>query len=153
MLEKILVCLDGSATAEQVLPLLTDDIARLHSKVVLLRVVRMPESFIPLNFPGEPGVPYQIPPIIRQTDAQAKEATAYLSRTAESLSGKGVDVEFEVIAGSSGEMIVEYADKNDFKAIAIAAHGHSGVRRVFVGSTAEYVLRHTKLPVILMRPQ
>lgn len=153
MLEKILVCLDGSKLAEQIIPMVTSDLARLKSKVELFRVIKLPEGIIPLNFPGEPGVPYQTSPDIVQTNKEEKEASEYLTRIAESLKQAGVDVSYTVLPGSAGEMIIRFARENAFTAIALATHGHSGIRRVFVGSTADYVLRHSPVPLILVRPE
>ena len=62
------------------------------------------------------------------------------------------DAEVESTLGEAGEAIVEFADDNDVDLIAIATHGRSGPGRVVLGSVADYVIRNTRLPVLLIRP-
>jgi len=47
---------------------------------------------------------------------------------------------------------VKYAQENECTLIAIATHGHGGFRRFALGSTADYVVHHSAIPV-LNRPQ
>ena len=44
MFERILVCLDGSELAEQILPYATEQALQFNSKLTLLQVVPMPSS-------------------------------------------------------------------------------------------------------------
>ena len=152
MFEKILICLDGSKAAEQVLPYATEQALRFDSEVMLVRVIDLPGTYIPLNFPGEPGFPIQIPPSISHTRSEETEATAYLSEILSSLREKGLRADFAVIPGRPGEAIVQYAQDNDFKLIAIGTHGHGGLRQAVLGSTADYVLRYSVIPVLMVRP-
>ena len=46
MFEKILVCLDGSSLAEQVVPYATEQALHFKSKVVLLQVLHIPGSVV-----------------------------------------------------------------------------------------------------------
>jgi len=58
MFEKILVCLDGSELAEQILPYASEEAAKLGSTLVLLHVVHEPVA-TGLNLPGLPGLPVE----------------------------------------------------------------------------------------------
>lgn len=152
MFEKILVCLDGSGAAERILSYITDDALRLHSKVILLRVVSPPETIIPVNIPGSPGIPVSTKGAIRQTITEENEAETYLKRIAEPLRGKGLNLECVVLPGFAGEAIMNYAQENDCKLIAISTHGHGGLRRLALGSTADFVVHRSPLPVLTVRP-
>jgi len=44
MFKKILVCLDGSSLAEQILPHATEQAIKFDCKVVLLRVIDVPAT-------------------------------------------------------------------------------------------------------------
>lgn len=48
-----------------------------------------------------------------------------------------------------GRGILEHAAKHDADLIAMATHGRSGLSRVLLGSVAESVLRHGKVPLLL----
>jgi len=151
MLEKILVCLDGSDPAERILDYVTADAASLTGKVVLIRVIPLPETTIPLNIPGSPAVPVSTRGAVERTITEENEATDYLKRKARTLKTRGLDVDYVVIAGSAGETIVKYAQENECTLIALATHGHGGFRRFALGSTADYVVHHADIPVLTVR--
>ncbi len=152
MLEKILICLDGSKAAEQVVNYISEDTAFTGSKLVLLRVVSLPEIVIPIQVPGVSSVPVNTDANIKQMTNKETEASVYLEQIAGKLKQKNFDVTYDVMPGTPGEAIIDYAKENDIKLIAIGTHGHSFARRFFLGSTADYVLRHASLPVLTIRP-
>lgn len=48
--------------------------------------------------------------------------------------------------------IVDYANKSEAAFICMATHGRSGLRRLLLGSVAELVIRHSRIPVIVYPP-
>ena len=153
MFERIVVCLDGSSAAEEILPYVTDEALAHLSKVVLLRVVSLPEITIPIGIPGEPGIPMSTEGAVRHTRNEESEADDYLRRIAEPIRAKGLDVQCVVLPGTAGEAITTYAQENGCNLIAIATHGHGGARRLVLGSTADFVLHHSHVPVLIIRPR
>jgi nucleotide-binding universal stress UspA family protein len=151
MLEKILVCLDGSAPAERILPFITPEAVAQHSKLILLSVIDLPETVIPFSIPGSPAVPITTQGAIKRTFTEEKSADDYLNGQAQSLQAKGLDVDYVIQSGVAGETIVNYARDNDCTLIAIATHGHGGFRRFALGSTADYVVHHSAVPVLTVR--
>ncbi|MFC2062457.1 universal stress protein [Chloroflexota bacterium] len=151
MFEKILVCLDGSAVAEQMLPYLTEEAVSFKSDITLFRVANLPGITIPISIPGEPGIPMSTAGAIRRATDEENEAADYLARIAEPMREKGLNVESVVLPGIAGETITSYAAENGFTLIAIASHGHGGLRRLAFGSTADFVLRHSSLPILMVR--
>ena len=57
----------------------------------------------------------------------------------------------ETPAGSVGTMIVEQAQEWPADLIVLGTHGRRGIRRLVMGSDAEYVVRTTPVPVLLVR--
>ena len=53
--------------------------------------------------------------------------------------------------GPVGAVIVEYAEKWPAELIVLGTHGRRGIRRLVMGSDAEYVVRTTPAPVLLVR--
>jgi nucleotide-binding universal stress UspA family protein len=151
MLEKILVCLDGSTPAERILPFITPEAATQHSKLILLTVIDLPETVLPFNIPGSPAVPVSTQGTMKRIFTEEKTANDYLSGQEKALEVKGLDVDYAVQSGSAGETIVNYAQENDCTLIAIATHGHGGFRRFALGSTADYVVHHSAVPVLTVR--
>ncbi len=152
MYDKILVCLDGSDFAERILPYIEEE-ADCFKKVILLLVVLTPEVTLPLGVPGTPGVTIQTAGRLEHFQKELAEAPGYLERMAQHLKDIGMDVECVVLEGHPGEAIVDYAEDNGVRLIAIATHGRSGLRSVIVGSTAEYILRKSGLPVLMITPR
>jgi nucleotide-binding universal stress UspA family protein len=67
---------------------------------------------------------------------------------------QGVEAEtetIETVVGSPGAAIVEYAEQWPADLIVIGTHGRRGIRRLLMGSDAEYVVRTTPVPVLLVR--
>ena len=152
MFEKILVCLDGSDLAEEILPYATDEALSHGSRVVLLRVVSRPELTVPISIPGEPSMPMSTEGAARRTREEEEKAVDYLGRIAAPMRKKGLQVECVVLPGTAGATIVSYARENSLGLIAIATHGHGGIRRLVLGSTADYVLHNASLPILVVRP-
>jgi nucleotide-binding universal stress UspA family protein len=59
----------------------------------------------------------------------------------------------EADLGVPAESIIERARGADIQLIALATHGRSGVSRLLMGSVAEQVIRHTPVPVLVVRPE
>jgi nucleotide-binding universal stress UspA family protein len=82
------------------------------------------------------------------------EAKAYLEGLAQPLRDKGLNVQCVTLRGLQvGEAIVSYADESNISLIAIATHGRSGLGRLVFGSVADFVLRETGLPILVIKPK
>ncbi len=136
--ERILVTLDGSDYAENILPKVETLAADLKATLVLLRVALYPHVF-----PGADRSHAEVKVI--------QEAEEYLGKIKERLETKGFRVETHVRYGHGAEEILEHAAQKDVDLIAMTTHGRSGVKRFLLGSVAEKVLRHSSKPVFLVR--
>ncbi len=139
VLDNILIPLDGSPLAEQVLgPAL--DLARLmQARCHLLRVVP-PASSAHQGAGGQ---------------SEKADAQAYLRRVAEGLQGQGLEVRTEVITARhapAAEVILGAAEGLEINLIALATHGTGGVKRLLVGSVADKLVRLAECPVLVYRP-
>jgi nucleotide-binding universal stress UspA family protein len=144
--KKILVCLDGSQRAEEILPHAEAAAAVPGSKLTLLCILTPPNRAV---LSGE-GV-YTADTFTQITSRQSK---SYLRDLTRAVKAKGIQAKAVVIeAVGVGKAIVDYANENGIDLIAIATHGHGGLRRVVVGSTADYVLRHSAVPVMMITPK
>lgn len=61
------------------------------------------------------------------------------------------DVEYHVLKGVPYEEIVSFSEKNAVDLIVIGSHGRRGIDRVLFGSTAERVVRYSKVPVMTIK--
>jgi nucleotide-binding universal stress UspA family protein len=146
MYTRILVPLDGSKLAECVLPHV-ESIAKGCGvkEVVFLRVVQHLSQFC--DFDG-----CVAEDTMKSIDADNKAAAEkYLGEVIERTPYDGVSVKPEIIPGTPGEGIADYATKNSIDLIVIATHGRSGVSRWTWGSVADRVLRSACVPVLMVR--
>jgi nucleotide-binding universal stress UspA family protein len=151
MFSKILVCLDGSELAEQILPYASEEAIYFGSELVLLRVITNPSS-VPMAAAGVPA--YTAEAVTQQIESEEQESKAYLERLANPLREKGVRIQCVSLHGLQvGEAIVGYADESNVGLIAIATHGRSGLGRLVFGSVADFVLRESGLPILLIKPK
>lgn len=146
MFERILVCLDGSTLAEQILPYAIEEGRRFSSKVTLLQVLT---TQVPASAPGDRQL---IVKKLEEVSKEEKSIATYLHGIAQGVQAQGLGVECVIEKGSAGETIVAYAKKNGIGLIAMGTHGHRGIGRVVFGSVAEYVVRESGLPVLMIKP-
>ena len=152
MFKKMLVCLDGSEIAEKILPYVREEALATGSKVTLLQVVIVP-SGLTLDIPGFPAVPLHSSSMPEQLKKEDNTAKAYLKQIAQPIREQGIQVRCKTLIGSPGPTIISYANENNIDLIAIASHGHSGLRNVLLGSVAEYIVRESGLPILMIRPK
>lgn len=136
MLHRILVPLDGSTEAEKILAPL-QRLAAVRGEVHFLHVV--PEVHGPVGVDPTHRLVFH------------EEGARYLTRTREKWLPQqpGLDL---VRAGNPAESILAAALEKNIDLIAMTTHGRSGLKRFFLGSVAENVVRETQLPVLLTRP-
>jgi nucleotide-binding universal stress UspA family protein len=150
MFENILVCLDGSKLAEQILPYVEAQALQFKSKVTLFHVVPFPTSNI-----VEAGATYMDESKQdEQTRVNFEKSSTYLEALSHPLQEKGIKLEAMIIkAPHIGNAIVDYAKENHIDLIGIATHGHGGLGQLVFGSVFENVLRESGLPMLVIKPQ
>jgi nucleotide-binding universal stress UspA family protein len=136
MLERIVVPLDGSLTAEAVLPFVRKFLHRTDSEIRLVRAV----------------VPAPVENSIMVADAALGAARAYIKEVQDRLDREGVRVSSEVHVGSAIGVILDVVEEQRATMIAMATHGATGLKRLLLGSVAEAVLRKSPVPVFVVRP-
>jgi nucleotide-binding universal stress UspA family protein len=142
MYSKILIPLDGSKTAENVLPYARYLARRCKIPVELLCVIDVGEfaAYMPMERTA------LLEKLIRHETATAE---SYLHGVADSF--RGMDVTCTVRTGRPDEVIVNAAEKHAGILLAMASHGRSGLGRFLLGSVAEKILRGARNPVLLVR--
>ncbi|HEV8598125.1 MAG TPA: universal stress protein [Gemmatimonadales bacterium] len=145
MFRTILVPLNGSRFAEAALPLA----ARLaRGARAQLHLVMAHQPVAALVGMGEAVVP----PSGLDEDLRAQEES-YLAERAARLGrvGRG-RVGFKEVEGPAGPAICDEATRLQAGLIVMATHGRGAVGRLWLGSVADYVVRHIAVPVLLVHP-
>ncbi len=138
MFEKILVCLDGSKYAEQILPYVESQALKFSSKVILLQVTDIPTG--------------KNQTTTKQTQKVKSEGRAYLKGIARPLQAQGIEVECVVLQGKPiGEAIVDYANENKVDLIAVSKHSYISTGQFVFGSVSDFILDESKLPTLVIK--
>jgi len=72
-------------------------------------------------------------------------------REAAKQQGARASAKVMIRANTIGAIIVEAAHETGADLIVMGTHGRTGVKRLFLGSVAEYVLRHAECPVVTVQ--
>jgi nucleotide-binding universal stress UspA family protein len=139
---RVLVPLDGSKLAEQVLPAIIPIAAALGCEVTLFRVLVDTAG----SFTGRWYLPQNSSFEIANQDARS-----YLERLASHVKEHGIRVSTAIQLGPVAKSIIDYAEGHDVDLIAMCTHGRTGIARWALGSVADRVLRAGDKPVLLVR--
>ena len=146
-LKTVIVPLDGSSMAEQVLPYLTPLAKALGLIVTLVRVI--PPEGLHFEFRDYPAGYSEDFVLGEETP---KHAADYLRRVSDKLRADGLDsVQECVLRGNPAEAIVDLAKAAPDNLVAITTHGRSGLGRWVLGSVTDRVVRHSGDPVLIVR--
>ena len=142
MYNKILIPLDGSKTAEKVLPYARYLSGKLKLAVELLAVIDIAEMAAHITAAKARYLDTLVEDGVRAS-------TSYLRGIATTFTGGNVNCTVE--KGRAEETIIGRGEADPSILIAMATHGRSGLNRFLLGSVAEKVLRGTANPLLLIR--
>ncbi len=153
-LRTVLVPLDGSTMAEQVLPYVIPLAKAMNLQVVLTRVTPSAEEYdfyLGAKPIGGGATIYSGPyeEFSKEADAQAM---GYLHGIRDMLSQNGVlNVEERLLRGRASGALVEAAKETSDNLVAMTTHGRTGVGRWLLGSVTAHVVRLSDDPVLVVR--
>jgi nucleotide-binding universal stress UspA family protein len=146
MYEKILVPVDGSDTAALGL----EEAIRLgKSHRSKLRLVHVVNDFV--AFTGLEAAAVYSEEFIKSAHERGR---VILAQAQDAARRHGLEAEIEAVESTgapAGEIIVQEARRWPADLIVLGTHGRRGIRRLVLGSDAEYILRTTPVPVLLVR--
>lgn len=145
MFNTLLVPLDGSAQAEQALPLASRIARHAGSTLLLLRVIN-PTNDVRM-FVTEPLA--LAPDGTMEPDLL--DAAAYLARLATTPELSDVKLSLGIVSGIAASCILDIAQEQQVDMIVMRSHGYTGAKRWMMGSVAQKVARHSPIPVLIVR--
>lgn len=142
----ILVTLDGSRQAEEVLESVMTAGFAMNGDLLLVRVVPHPLPHIPTEEATESSFTGPIDDRLRQDPAR------YLQAVAGILRAKGASVRTRLLASSEpAAAILEAAHGIDL--IAMQTRARRGVSRLIHGSVVDKVVQESTIPILINRPR
>lgn len=143
MYRQIVVPLDGSQLAEEALEEAKKMAKAASTPLKLLRVV---DTYRTQSLPAT-GMALDYSMLSELAEEEIQDATAYLTDIVNGLKSDGFDVSGDVLQGPIARQICSVADPEDL--IVMSSHGRTGIKRWFLGSVAEEVMRNAECPVLL----
>jgi nucleotide-binding universal stress UspA family protein len=140
---RIVVPLDGSRLAEQILPRVVE-LAKLEEAEITLLNVLLPHSYSQKEI-ADPTLPWW--------DKDISRAQSYLFRIAGGLRRSRVAVTTDIVIGENvATAIGDFASREKADLIAIATHGRGGLARMIRGSVADAVMHSSRLSMLVFKP-
>jgi nucleotide-binding universal stress UspA family protein len=152
---RVIVPLDGSTTALQVLPYAKVVAKSTGASIVLLQALNeYPRELITrISHEVVPTKPFP-PPTDAWTQLKAtalETVQAKLELAAADLKAEGFQVTTLTVEEDAADAIVQEAEKDANTLIAISTHGRSGIGRWMMGSVTDKVVRQAANPVLVVR--
>lgn len=143
-LRRLLIPLDGSPMAEQIIEPAIELGGLFKSEFTLLHVIEpviLPDRRLGGNALSDPVISHEL----------YSEADNYLEHIAERMRSTGVHVTKRVIMNrfTAGAVISEAGGVKELNLIAMTTHGRGGISRLMLGSVADKVVRGALTPVLL----
>jgi nucleotide-binding universal stress UspA family protein len=136
--KKILVPLDGSANATRGLDRAIEIAKGGNAEIT---------GFYVFHLPIAAGIKYTQ----KMKDEAQRKAVKAIGPAMTRTQKAGATFKYQTGGGNTGSEIVKYAKKGKFDMIVIGARGIGGAKETFLGSTSNYVMHKTKIPVLVVK--
>jgi len=141
-ISKILIPIDFSPCSEKALQYSVPFAARFGSQIVLLHVVE--------TYPADPFIGGEV--IAEENARRSELARRELDLWAERLKNLNCkNVTCLLRVGKPFAEINHAARETGADLILLSSHGYTGLKHIYLGSTAERVVRHSNCPVLVVR--
>jgi nucleotide-binding universal stress UspA family protein len=139
---RILIATDGSKTAENAAALGIKFASQYSAKVYAVYVINLTTYDAIL-----------IDEAWATEECVACEKTGHraISSVEEKAKFAGLEAESIILKGDPAEIILDFADEHNVDMIVVGSLGKSGIERFALGSVSEKVVRHAKVPVLVVR--
>jgi nucleotide-binding universal stress UspA family protein len=151
-MKKLVVCTDGSELAIEA-GVAGLAILKACDRVLVVSVTDNPENMAD-DATGHAGASWTPDELDEQKQAAHALGTAAVEATISALRESGSlpdNVDVAVIAGEAGPELCRIARDAGATAIVIGSRGRGGIKRAFLGSVSDYVVRNASCPVVVTR--
>ena len=136
--KKILVPLDGSSNSMRGLDRAIEIAKGSGAEIT---------GFYVFHLPVAAGIKYTQ----KMKDEAQRKAAKAIGPAMNKTQKAGATFKYQTSGGNTGSEIVKYAQKGKFDMIVIGARGLGSAKEAFLGSTSNYVMHKTKIPVLVVK--
>ncbi|XP_060564889.1 universal stress protein Slr1101-like [Ruditapes philippinarum] len=92
------------------------------------------------------------PTVIQAMMKEHEEEVMKVFRTIDELANKhNIKHTLERLNGPPGESLIKAAEQQDVTLIIAGSRGHGTIRRTIMGSTGDYIVHHSHVPVLIVK--
>lgn len=139
MFNRIMVAFDDSEHAHRALATGIEMAVAHNSDLHLITVVQLPDYA---------GTVDEVDERIIEGKKFYQEA---ITRAVAEAGKKGIKVTSGILYGHVGQTLVKYANDHNIDLIVTGSRGRSGVEKLLLGSVSDYISRHARCPVLIVR--
>lgn len=140
---RIVVPLDGSSTAEQILPHVATLASKLGATVSVFKVL-VPSTYAQKEM---------LEPLMPWWETEIADANDYLDGAAAFLANRGLEVIKDVVLSENvTDAILDYGFRSRADLIAVGTSGAGGLGRLVFGSVPDEVTRKARMSVLVFHP-
>lgn len=114
----------------------------MDAKVILTSIVNIYVNYIQ---PDVSTSPIQWDEVY---NAQVEFTTQELNKIKSQ--NNNLEIEVYIEKGNSKTAIIDKANDENVNYIVMGTHGRTGISHIFMGSTAEYIIRHSTKPILVI---
>jgi nucleotide-binding universal stress UspA family protein len=138
--EKIMIATDGSRQVGKAIEA-GIELAKLTGAKLYAVYVIAQAGYSPRDFGWEDS-------LRKFLEAEARKAVTFVEETGKA---SGIRVEPVILEGHPAHKILEFAEQEGMDLIVMGTLGRSGLERFLMGSIAEKVVKHSKIPVMVVK--
>jgi nucleotide-binding universal stress UspA family protein len=139
---RVLLCVDCSEHSRAAVEAVQSQRWPQDTEVRVLQVLQ------PIAISAAPQMDPMYTPELQEEGGEARKL---VDRIAAGLRGAGLRTEAMLAKGDVRETVVDAAEKWHADLIVVGSHGKGGLRRLLLGSVAEFVARHAPCSVLIVR--
>src|SRR5262249_42073587 len=99
------------------------------------------------------AAPEAIPLPVEVYEEDRRRCEEELAERAARIRARGTPVETKLIDGAAPRALLEAAEQTHADLVVAGTRGQTGLKRVFLGSTASLLVRHATIPVLTVHPE
>jgi len=159
MFEKILIPLDGSRFSALAVPYALEIAKRFGSEVLFLQVVSPSPLALTSTLSGESimtsadATKIVIETASLQDKKNLARAKRYLRKKFIDVTSMGISGSYHAVLGYPAQVIIEFCMNRSVDLVVMTTSGKSGLKRAFLGSVADEIIRQPGIHVLAIRPE
>ncbi len=138
--KKIMIATDGSEQVKKAIDA-GIELAKLTGATLYAAYVIVPAGYTQKDFGWDRTLREFL-------ETEAKKAVTFVEETGKA---SGIRVEPVFLEGHPADRILDFAEQEDMDLIVMGTLGRTGIDRFLLGSVAEKVVRHSKIPVMVVK--